>query len=100
MRSYWILVLVIIALLVIGGWIFWGTEKVSLDNQREETQIEWSRECETRGGIANQYDECLGIDAQNCAALGGRFEECGSPCRHDVNAEICIMSCEAYCDFG
>ena len=53
--------------------------------------------CELIGGTLNEHDECLGIDQQGCSVLGGDWEECGSACRHDADAEICALQCEIYC---
>lgn len=44
-------------------------------------------------------NECEGISAQYCQEIGGQFEECGSACRNDPNAEICTMQCVQYCSF-
>ena len=44
-----------------------------------------------------QYKECSGISKDQCEALSGTFNECGSACRHQSNATICTMQCVIYC---
>ncbi len=57
--------------------------------------------CEDQWGTRDvMYHECHGIDAMMCEEYGGRFEECGSACRHDPEAEICTLQCVIYCDFS
>lgn len=62
--------------------------------------------CEMSGGTffyelneKNKYMECEGIDEQTCGQIGGRFNECASPCRHDPSAEVCIELCVFVCSF-
>jgi len=54
--------------------------------------------CALFGGVyADEFDECLGVEAGQCLALGGAHNECASPCRNDPDAEVCIQSCEVVC---
>jgi len=54
--------------------------------------------CTKNGGVYdNKNKECLGIDQNTCEGIGGTFNECASPCRHDPEAEICVLSCEILC---
>lgn len=45
------------------------------------------------------HNECEGMDERLCRDLGGRYESCGSPCRHDAQARVCIQMCVSYCRF-
>lgn len=54
--------------------------------------------CSENGGIWDkQYKECGGITKEVCAKIKGVWIECGSPCRHDPDAQVCIQSCAIYC---
>ncbi|MCK5027544.1 MAG: hypothetical protein KAS07_03935 [Candidatus Pacebacteria bacterium] len=54
--------------------------------------------CEVFGGKWLQLpSECENISQEVCDTLGGVFNECGSACRHDPDAETCIMMCVPYC---
>ena len=53
-----------------------------------------------KGAWSTEWDECTGVDKTWCEANGGRFEDCGSACRHDPKAEFCTMQCVIFCDFG
>ena len=55
--------------------------------------------CLQNGGVYDDvYKECGGIDKAVCEEIGGIFNECASPCRHDQDAQQCILSCELVCE--
>ncbi len=55
-------------------------------------------QCKNMGGTwSEQYKECTGIQEVGCTEIGGRWNECASPCRNDPNAEVCIMMCVQVC---
>jgi hypothetical protein len=55
-------------------------------------------QCQSMGGTwSEQYKECTGIGANSCQEIGGTFNECASACRHDPNAQACIMMCVQVC---
>jgi hypothetical protein len=54
------------------------------------TWIEDNQECEV-------MDSTKGLSQDRCEQLGGVFDECASPCRHDPSAEVCIQSCVQLC---
>lgn len=57
-----------------------------------------AEECRAVGGTwSEQYKECTGISQNSCQEIGGRFNECASACRHNPNAEACIMMCVEVC---
>jgi|GEM_PF-1876502 len=67
----------------------------------EEPSADVGKLCvDTKGEWSAEWKECGGVDKTWCEANGGRFEECGSACRHDPKAEMCTMQCVIYCDFG
>lgn len=66
-------------------------------NPDDVTTEEKQESCELLGGTLNEYDECLGVDQSACAVLGGAWEECGSACRHDPDAQVCTLQCALYC---
>ncbi len=54
--------------------------------------------CMASGGTwSAQYSECGGINNATCENIGGTFEECASPCRHDPNAMVCVAMCAQIC---
>ncbi len=55
-------------------------------------------QCEEFGGNwLPQPSECEYISQEACDTMSGVFNECGSACRHDPEAEMCIMMCVPYC---
>lgn len=54
--------------------------------------------CAARGGTwSSEYGECTGIGQAACVAIGGDFDDCASACRHDPNAQVCILMCVEVC---
>ncbi|MAG39754.1 hypothetical protein CMI41_02195 [Candidatus Pacearchaeota archaeon] len=45
------------------------------------------------------YSECESMEQEICDYLGGEYTECGSACRHEPEAEYCILMCIPYCTF-
>jgi hypothetical protein len=62
---------------------------------------ELAKACQSKGGKwLEKYSECEHADRQWCAATGGKFEECGSACRHDPDPTApCTMQCVPLCTF-
>lgn len=57
-----------------------------------------AQKCFAQGGTwSEEYGECTGVSSGACSAIGGTFDECESPCRHNPKAEACIMLCVAVC---
>lgn len=54
--------------------------------------------CESFEGrwLAN-YKECLDISEDKCTTIGGKFDNCASPCRHNPKADQCITMCVEIC---
>ena len=46
------------------------------------------------------HQECEFMSEEACTTLGGEFDPCASPCRHDPEAEACILSCVPVCRFA
>ena len=44
-----------------------------------------------------KFSECTNITEVSCKNIGGKYENCGSACRHDSNAKICTENCAIYC---
>lgn len=44
-----------------------------------------------------QYNECERITQAKCNEIGGNFNGCESSCRHDPQAQMCIMLCVPVC---
>ncbi len=49
------------------------------------------------GSWSAQYNECGGVSSATCKNIGGTFDECASPCRHDPNATVCVAMCAQVC---
>lgn len=58
--------------------------------------------CEQQGGTwLSQYNECEGINQEQCTRAMGTFNECASNCRHDPDYPnvYCIQVCVPICKF-
>jgi hypothetical protein len=62
---------------------------------------EAAKACQSASGKwLEQYGECENVGQQWCNANKGRFEECGSACRHNPEPAVpCTMQCIPYCAF-
>lgn len=59
-----------------------------------------AQQCASIGGTwSAQYKECTGISQTACQEIGGTFNKCASACRHNPDAEACIMMCVQVCTF-
>jgi hypothetical protein len=69
---------------------------------REWHAEELGKACENNYGTWLQsYWECEYADRRWCAESGGRFEECGSACRHSPDpVTICTLQCVPVCIFS
>lgn len=86
-----ILLVIIISLIVVLSGLKNGSNNQTLLPEKISA-------CMSAGGnFDRQHNECGGIDQAKCESIGGKFVNCGSPCRHDKNADACIEMCEAYC---
>jgi len=57
--------------------------------------------CQQQGGQwAAAHQECLEVTPEACTGMGGQYQECASPCRHQPDAQVCILRCDAVCGFG
>lgn len=55
--------------------------------------------CTANGGTwSAQYGECGGVSSATCQNIGGTFDECASPCRHDPKATVCVAMCAQVCN--
>lgn len=52
------------------------------------------------GRWLQEYNECEYMPQQQCENLGGKYNECASACRHDPDAQVCIMMCVQVCQFA
>jgi hypothetical protein len=56
--------------------------------------------CLEAGGIyVAEHVECEQISEQTCTDMGGEFDECGSPCRHEPEDVVCAAMCVPLCTF-
>lgn len=111
---------VLIALLIIAAGLYaWNTDTRNTNSTEEtkqststpplggdnpnpagtvETGSTNAQKCASQGGTwSEEYKECTGIGANSCQEIGGTFNECASACRHDPNAQACIMMCVQVC---
>ncbi len=76
----------------------------SNDEGREGHSEEHSKlkeKCEEAGGVwLEDYKECEDIDSQSCIDIGGEYDSCSSACRHDEDAETCVLLCVEVCEFN
>ncbi len=60
--------------------------------------VDSGSECQEIGGkFDEKHSECLGIGKEECEAIDGTFNECGSACRHGAPQGICTMQCIQFC---
>lgn len=70
----------------INGW------QASCQNIINDPNVKY-KECEMEGS----YDSAE--NKKMCEELGGQYQSCSSPCRHDPSATVCIQSCVQLCVF-
>ncbi|WP_257295539.1 hypothetical protein [Endozoicomonas sp. YOMI1] len=46
-----------------------------------------------------EHQECEFMAEETCTELGGEFNPCESPCRHDPDAMVCNLMCVQVCKF-
>lgn len=64
-------------------------------------EINYKINCENYNGTwISESNECESITKEQCNNLTGTFNECASPCRNDLEANMCIMSCVPVCKFN
>jgi hypothetical protein len=49
------------------------------------------------GNWLEEFNECEYISKSWCDNVNGEFNECGSACRNDADAEICTLQCVPFC---
>ncbi|MFT4244503.1 MAG: hypothetical protein ACMXYB_03555 [Candidatus Woesearchaeota archaeon] len=55
--------------------------------------------CELNNGRwLEEFSQCEFSNPAVCSQMGGEFNECGSACRNDPDAQICTLQCVPYCD--
>lgn len=65
-----------------------------------ETGQTEGQQCAAQGGTwSEQYKECTGVNEGSCREIGGDWNECASACRHNPDAQVCVMMCVAVCSF-
>lgn len=66
----------------------------------ENTTVDAGENCTASGGKwVAAHRECEYVSQEWCENAGGTFEECGSACRHDPEAEMCTEQCVMFCKF-
>lgn len=62
-----------------------------------------SIKCKEVGGKwLKKYNECEALNIKKCAEIGGFYNFCASPCRHNDEeniAEACTFQCVGVCEF-
>lgn len=55
--------------------------------------------CEGAGGeYLEEHTECVGVEESTCDTLNGEYTSCGSACRNNPDADMCIESCVKVCE--
>ncbi|MBR9676094.1 hypothetical protein GOV05_03740 [Candidatus Woesearchaeota archaeon] len=66
----------------------------------EPTVFDFKTYCEDNNGKwLSDFVECEDITREACESADGVFDECGSACRNDPEAEMCTLQCVQVCDF-
>jgi len=73
-----------------------------IQKPRASQMGELARACRSNSGTwLESYRECEYVEATWCTTNGGRFDECGSACRHSPDpAAPCTMQCIPLCIFS
>ncbi|MBM5789571.1 hypothetical protein FJZ23_00540 [Candidatus Parcubacteria bacterium] len=74
----------VLALLVVIGFLWWGTGGGEPSTDQ-------------RQGPQTTHVETQGLTAISCAEAGGTWNPCGSACREDPEA-VCIQVCVEFCE--
>ncbi|MFA7049927.1 MAG: hypothetical protein WC164_02330 [Patescibacteria group bacterium] len=60
--------------------------------------ISLAESCESNSGTwLEDFSECEFVSENWCLENNGTFNECESACRHDEEAEMCILMCVPVC---
>jgi hypothetical protein len=66
----------------------------------DESAGEYESVCLVNGGTwLAEYNECEYISQETCEEARGKFDECGSACRHEEEMGPCTLNCVPYCAF-
>jgi hypothetical protein len=66
----------------------------------EVDPAEVEKACTEAGGMyVAEHVECENISEQTCTDMGGTFDECASPCRHEPEDVVCVTMCVPLCTF-
>lgn len=92
-----VLTSIIATLAVVALTSFMAKQYINRSNKRStgplyETQIPCNSEY-------SAYKECEDLSKSQCEELGGTFNECASPCRHEAPGTMCAQVCVAVCEF-
>ena len=61
--------------------------------------VSLAESCENNDGTwLEDFSECEFISEDWCLENNGSFNECESACRHDEEAEMCILMCVPVCN--
>ena len=75
------------------GVLLWSLAACSNTSSPDAAQA-----CVAAGGHVDAvHQECLDVSPTACEGMGGQFQECASPCRHQPEAMMCITRCDAVC---
>lgn len=91
-----ILSIALLILVALGLSMAFFLNKEKTDEFSEISEQEFC-EIVSEGKWIQEHRECEGISQENCSLVGGQFNECASACRHDPEAQFCIMVCVAVC---
>ena len=66
----------------------------------DKSAAEYESICLVNGGTwQEEFNECEYISQEICKEAGGKFNECGSACRHETGPGPCTLNCVPYCAF-
>lgn len=69
--------------------------------EKNRPNVDMATDCQENQGVwLEEYKECESIGQDWCDRMGGKFNECGSACRHNPDAEICTLQCVPFCSFN
>lgn len=99
-RNLRVIVALLAVLIFSTAFIVWYVlSQKSIDSQKPAVADDATLCGQHSGSWNSDFKECTGIDQQTCESIGGTFNSCASPCRHEPNASNCILMCVEICEF-
>ncbi|MFA5420638.1 MAG: hypothetical protein WC280_01250 [Patescibacteria group bacterium] len=93
MKKNIVYIFLIIALAAVAFIVYNNKKDINMDGPSV------AESCQFFGGTwLEDFNECEYIDNEWCLSFDGIFNECGSACRNNPEAEMCTLQCVSFCE--